>query len=120
MAVGTHRSEPENDAWASLYDRANQLNLNVARFDRQTRHEIGTFVRQSRADVGLTIGFPYLLDQDVIGIPREGWLNFHSSLLPRYRGRAPLNWAIINGEKELGVTVHHIDEGTDTGDIDNL
>lgn len=117
VAVGTHRSEPQNDAWVSLYDHSKQLDLNVVRFDRHTRHEIGTFVRQSRADVGLTIGFRYLLDQDAIGIPPQGWLNFHSSLLPRYRGRAPLNWAIINGEQELGVTLHRIDEGTDTGDI---
>jgi len=117
VAVGTHWSEPEDDAWVSLYEQAVQRGLNVMRFDRHTRHEIGSFVRESRADLGLTIGFRYLLDEEVIGIPPGGWLNFHSSLLPQYRGRAPLNWAIINGEKELGVSLHRIDEGTDTGDI---
>ena len=46
-----------------------------------------------------------------------GAINLHPSLLPKYRGRAPLNWAILNGEKMLGLTAHWIDNGVDTGDI---
>ncbi len=54
---------------------------------------------------------------EVINIATKGGINFHPSLLPKYRGGTAINWAVINGEKETGVTIHYIDEGVDTGDI---
>ena len=62
-------------------------------------------------------GYGQILTQRVIDIPREGTLNLHGGLLPRYRGSSPINWAIINGEKTGGCTVIFIDDGIDTGDI---
>lgn len=58
-----------------------------------------------------------ILPVDVFNIPKYGSINLHASLLPRYRGAAPINWAIINGEKETGVTTFFIKEKVDTGDI---
>lgn len=57
------------------------------------------------------------MKSDIINLPSKGCINTHASLLPNYRGRAPLNLAILSGEKEVGVTVHYIEEGIDTGDI---
>jgi methionyl-tRNA formyltransferase len=50
-------------------------------------------------------------------LPQKGVVNLHPSLLPKYRGRAPINWAILKGEEEVGLTAHYVDEGMDTGDI---
>lgn len=68
-------------------------------------------------DLIIVAGFPKLIPKSVIGTPRIGIINIHQSLLPKYRGRHPLNWAIINGEKETGVTIHHVNEKFDAGRI---
>jgi len=74
-------------------------------------------VRALAPDLILVIGWTRLLGADVLRIPGRGCIGFHASLLPRYRGRAPVNWAIINGEKETGNTMFFLDEGVDTGDV---
>lgn len=58
-----------------------------------------------------------ILPPDILTLPRLGCINVHSSLLPKYRGAAPINWAILNGESETGVTIQCMAEGVDTGDI---
>jgi len=68
-------------------------------------------------DLGVVFGFGKLLPHRVRTVCRLGMINIHQSLLPAYRGRHPLNWAIINGEHESGVTVHHADNRFDTGAI---
>lgn len=68
------------------------------------------------ADLGIVIAFR-MLPQVVWDAPRLGTFNLHASLLPQYRGAAPINWAIINGEKETGVTTFFLNAGMDTGDI---
>ncbi len=72
---------------------------------------------QLNPDLIVVVNFSQILKQQIIAIPKKGCINTHASLLPDYRGRAPLNWAIINGEKRVGVTVHNIETGIDTGDI---
>jgi methionyl-tRNA formyltransferase len=74
-------------------------------------------VKKIKPDLLITAHFDKLLKKALIDIPRIGCLNLHPSLLPFYRGRAPQHWPIINGEKKTGITVHFIDEGTDTGNI---
>lgn len=73
--------------------------------------------RLPNADLALVNGFPYLLELPFCNRYPLGCVNLHASLLPSYRGRHPLNWAIINGEKITGATLHYIDENFDTGDI---
>ena len=68
-------------------------------------------------DLLFCVGWTQLLRKPVLEIPRLGCLGFHASLLPSYRGRAPVNWAIINGERQTGNTLMFLDEGVDTGDI---
>lgn len=58
-----------------------------------------------------------LIPQSILGLARKGAFNLHGSLLPRYRGRAPLNWVLVNGEHQTGVTLHHMVEKADAGDI---
>ncbi len=63
------------------------------------------------------IAYGQIISQRLIDIPRLGWINLHASLLPKYRGAAPINWAIVNGETHTGVTSMQIDAGLDTGPI---
>ncbi|HEX7000148.1 MAG TPA: methionyl-tRNA formyltransferase [Trueperaceae bacterium] len=69
------------------------------------------------ADVGVTAAYGRILPPPVLSAPRHGVLNVHASLLPRYRGAAPIQWALIRGEDETGVTIMQTEEGLDTGPI---
>jgi methionyl-tRNA formyltransferase len=68
-------------------------------------------------DLVFCVGWTQLLHREILELPRLGCVGFHASPLPRYRGRAPVNWAIINGERATGNTMMLLDEGVDTGDI---
>ncbi len=68
-------------------------------------------------DLFVSMSFDQILKKDLYDLPELGTINCHAGKLPFYRGRNILNWALINGEKEFGITVHYIDEGVDTGDI---
>jgi methionyl-tRNA formyltransferase len=74
-------------------------------------------LRAISPDLLFCVGWTQLLKKDVLELPRLGCLGFHASYLPAYRGRAPVNWAIINGESQTGNTLMFLDEGVDTGDI---
>ncbi|UOD35004.1 methionyl-tRNA formyltransferase [Deferribacteraceae bacterium V6Fe1] len=68
-------------------------------------------------DFLVVVAYGKILPKEVLDIPKKAPINVHYSLLPKYRGAAPVNWAIINGEKETGVATMYMDEGLDTGDI---
>ncbi len=78
------------------------------------------FVEQLRAlapDIIIVAAYGQFLQKDILTLPKFGCLNIHASLLPLYRGAAPINWAIIRGEQETGITIMQMDEGMDTGAI---
>lgn len=74
-------------------------------------------LKQLKPDVIVVAAFGQILPKSVLNIPDCGVINLHPSLLPKYRGAAPIQWALINGEKETGITLMLLDEGEDTGDI---
>ena len=74
-------------------------------------------LRALAPDLCVTAAFGHILSQEVLDIPRIGTVNVHASLLPKYRGSAPVNWALIQGETVTGVTTMMTDKGMDTGDI---
>lgn len=76
------------------------------------KHVIGVY-----PDLLIVASFHKLIDQEIINYPKYGSINVHAGALPKYRGYHPLNWAIIRDEKTIGVTIHYIDEGADSGDI---
>jgi methionyl-tRNA formyltransferase len=73
------------------------------------------YFQQIAPDLVVIIAYGQIISQRLIAIPRLGWINLHASLLPKYRGAAPINWAIANGEKRTGLTTMQIDAGLDTG-----
>ncbi len=74
-------------------------------------------LRKINPDFIFVAAYGKILTNDILDIPKFGCINVHSSLLPKYRGAAPINWSIINGDKETGVTIMEMDEGMDTGNI---
>ena len=75
------------------------------------------FIRDKSIDVLISVNYLFLIDRKLIDLPRKFAFNIHGSLLPKYRGRTPHVWSIINNEKKTGITAHLIDDGCDTGDI---
>lgn len=68
-------------------------------------------------DLIVVVAYGHILSKELLDIPPFGCINVHASLLPEYRGAAPINWVIINGEKSTGITTMYMDEGLDTGDM---
>ena len=79
--------------------------------------KVVSFIRQLSCDYILSINYLFLIDEDLISLPKKLAINFHGSLLPKYRGRTPHVWSIINNEKKAGITAHIIDKDCDTGGI---
>jgi len=79
--------------------------------------EFAEHIRDIRPDLFVVVAFGHILPASLLSIPRIGAINIHASLLPKYRGPAPIHWAIINGEKETGISTMFMDRGLDTGDI---
>jgi methionyl-tRNA formyltransferase len=75
------------------------------------------WVEGQQADVALVIAYGRILPQGVLDAPRRGCMNLHASILPRYRGAAPINWAIVRGETETGIALMQMDAGMDTGPV---
>lgn len=74
-------------------------------------------LRSYDADIFVVAAFGQIVSKEILDMPRFGCVNIHASLLPKYRGAAPIQWCILNGEKETGVTIMQMNEGVDTGDI---
>ena len=110
---------PKNDSTYKLFcDFANRLGMNVISYDNSVLDE--DFVQKIKAlepDLGIVCSYCKLLPMEFLNIPKDGFINTHPSLLPKYRGGNPYSHVIINGEKETGVTLHIMDEHFDTGDI---
>jgi methionyl-tRNA formyltransferase len=95
--------------------RALALGLPVVQPTKLRTGEFAEWARARRADVALVVAYGRILPSDVLSAPRLGCVNVHASLLPKYRGAAPVTWAIVQGEAESGVTLMKLDEGMDTG-----
>src|ERR1700730_11595546 len=79
--------------------------------------EAGGIFAQRKRDAAVIIAYGQIIPRRLLEIPRLGWMNLHGSLLPKYRGAAPIAWAIINGEPKTGLTTMRLDPGLDTGPI---
>jgi methionyl-tRNA formyltransferase len=92
-------------------------NLPIYQPERVRHRDAVRVLRELQPDVIVVVAFGQILPKSVLELPPYGCLNVHPSCLPKYRGAAPIQWALINGETETGVTIMLLDEGEDTGDI---
>ena len=97
--------------------RAVELGLPVYQFEKLKSPEGVEAMRALAPDLAVTAAFGQILTRTLLEIPACGTVNVHASLLPKYRGSAPINWMLVNGEKEAGVTIMLTDAGIDTGDM---
>jgi methionyl-tRNA formyltransferase len=121
LAVFTQPDRPKGRggqvAASSVKEAALRLGLPVHQPERIRRPEVVEQLKQLNPDAMVVVGYGQIIPQSIIDIPRHGIINVHASLLPKYRGAAPIQWAIANGEKRTGITTMRIDAGLDTGDI---
>ena len=96
---------------------ATKHNLPVFQPERIKREEAVAVLKQYDADVYVVAAFGQILSKEILDLPKFGCVNIHASLLPKYRGAAPIQWAIIDGEEKTGITIQQMNEGVDTGDI---
>ena len=120
-AVVTQPDKPKGRGGAMsmspVKEAALKHNLTVLQPQRAREEAFIEELRGYEADVIVVVAFGQLLPAEIIHMPKYGCINVHASLLPKYRGAAPIQWAVINGEKASGVTIMRMDEGLDTGDM---
>ncbi|MDP8236758.1 MAG: bifunctional UDP-4-amino-4-deoxy-L-arabinose formyltransferase/UDP-glucuronic acid oxidase ArnA [Candidatus Erginobacter occultus] len=117
-AVFTHADNPGENIWfRSVADLAAGRGLPVYA-PENVNHPIWTDrIKAMQPDLIFSFYFRNLISKEILDLAPRGAFNLHGSLLPRYRGRCPINWVLVNGEKETGVTLHHMVSRADAGDI---
>ncbi|MBE6380115.1 MAG: bifunctional UDP-4-amino-4-deoxy-L-arabinose formyltransferase/UDP-glucuronic acid oxidase ArnA [Lentisphaerae bacterium] len=118
QAVFTHQDNPNENVWfRSVAELAARKNLPVFSPEDINHPLWVSRIKAMQPDVIFSFYYRNMVKQPILDIPAQGCLNLHGSLLPKYRGRVPLNWAIVNGEKTTGVTLHYMTNKADAGDI---
>ncbi|MBS0876310.1 MULTISPECIES: bifunctional UDP-4-amino-4-deoxy-L-arabinose formyltransferase/UDP-glucuronic acid oxidase ArnA [unclassified Tatumella] len=117
-AIYTHLDNPgENHFFGSVAHLAAEHNIPVFSPENINHPLWIERIKQSAPDIIFSFYYRDLICDEILAIPQQGAFNLHGSLLPRYRGRAPLNWVLVNGETETGVTLHQMVTRADAGDI---
>jgi len=111
------RGRGKKTACPPVKDRALALNLPVTQPERIREAAFVQFLKDLRPEIVVVVAYGKILPKEILQMPPNGCVNVHASLLPRYRGAAPIHRAVINGEKETGVTTMYMEEGLDTGDL---
>jgi methionyl-tRNA formyltransferase len=121
VAVFTQPDRPkgrgQKDAMPPVKEAALRLGLPIHQPERVRRPEVVEQLRELGPEVMVVVGYGQIIPQAILDIPPKGIVNVHASLLPKYRGAAPIQWAIARGETRTGVTTMKIDAGLDTGDM---
>jgi methionyl-tRNA formyltransferase len=116
--VVTHEDNANEHIWFdSVAELASLNDIPTIVPDNPNTPEVVERIRALHPDFLFSFYYREMLRAGLLGIPAHGALNMHGSLLPKYRGRVPVNWAIIHGEKETGATLHYMTEKPDNGDI---
>ena len=118
QVVFSHLDDPDENIWfGSVADWAKKNRIPVFFPQNVNTPEWFEMIRNISPEVIFSFYYRNLLSRDILMIPSAGSFNLHGSLLPTYRGRCPVNWVLVKGEQHTGVTLHHIIEAPDAGDI---
>ena len=104
-------------SFSPVKETALAANLKIFQPEKIRTPDTEQFLREANPDAIVVIAYGQIIPARLLNIPKLGWINAHASLLPKYRGAAPIQWAIANGESKTGVTTMRIDAGMDTGDL---
>lgn len=116
-AVVTHRDDPHENRWYRVPAEAAAKHGFPVVYSEDVEGGYGKLLRKHAPDLLLSVFYRKMIPSNVLSIPRIASLNLHPSLLPAYRGRAPINWVLVNGERVTGVSLHHMVRAPDAGDI---
>lgn len=97
--------------------RALELGISVTQPVKVRTGELRSWLEALQADVFVVLAYGRILPPDILAVPPKGALNLHASLLPKYRGAAPIQWSIVHGDTETGISLMQMDEGLDTGAV---
>jgi UDP-4-amino-4-deoxy-L-arabinose formyltransferase/UDP-glucuronic acid dehydrogenase (UDP-4-keto-hexauronic acid decarboxylating) len=118
LAVFTHSEDPQENIW---FDSVAELAAasSIPTFAPENiNHPLWVAkIKNFKPDIIFSFYYRNMIGKDILDIPPHGCLNLHGSLLPKYRGRSPINWVLVNGEEETGVTLHYMTPKPDDGDI---
>ena len=118
VGVCTHPDDPAENTWFdSVAERAAQHGIPVFAPEDINHRLWVAKLAALKPDILFSFYYRHLIRPEILSIPKLGCLNLHGSLLPAYRGRCPVNWVLVNGEKETGVTLHYMTPKPDDGDI---
>ena len=118
VGVVTHEDNPDEEIWfRSVAELARSHGIPVFTPLNPNTPEFVDLVRGLGPELIFSFYYRKLLSKELLAIPRLGGINLHGSFLPKYRGRCPVNWVLINGESDTGVTLHYMIEKADAGDI---
>ena len=122
VAVVTQPDRPQGRSRTTLVpppvkDAAIDAGLDLLQPERPVGDLFAASLRHLRADLGVVVAYGHILRPEILAVPSLGMINIHASLLPRYRGAAPIPWAILNGEAETGVSVMRMEAGLDSGPV---
>jgi methionyl-tRNA formyltransferase len=118
LAVITHKDDPGEEIWfRSVAGLAKKYGIPAHTPESVNTPDWIERIRSWAPDLILSFYYRSMISEEILNIPRLGAFNMHGSLLPKYRGRAPINWAVLHGEKSTGVTLHHMVKQADAGDI---
>ena len=120
-AVVTQPDKPKGRGkkmmFSAVKEKALEYGLTVYQPEKVKDSDFVQVLKELAPDIMVVVAFGQILSEEILNIPKYGCINVHGSLLPKYRGAAPIQWAIINGEKETGITTMYMDVGMDTGDM---
>jgi methionyl-tRNA formyltransferase len=121
-AVITQPDRPQGRSRSTLVPppvklAAQDAGLSVLQPEKPVGDVFTTGLRHLRLDLGVVVAYGHILRPDVLAIPRLGMINVHASLLPRWRGAAPIAWTILHGDRETGVSIMQMEAGLDTGPV---
>ena len=109
--------EMDNTIYHDVIAESETKNIPVYVTDKMNNEKSVSVIRNWKPDLIVVSGWYHIIKEEILGIPPKGIIGLHTSLLPQYRGGAPLVWQMINGEKKAGITLFYMDHGTDTGDV---
>lgn len=115
--VGVMGAKKTHATYQNFKNFVKQRNLNYIEWDDLKSPEFLEYIKSLNIDVAVVASFNYKIPTELMNVTKDGFINVHPSLLPKYRGGNPYSSVIIDGETKTGVTIHFMDDGFDTGDI---
>ncbi len=119
IAVITNPDRPKGRGMKMIASPVKEFAVekNIPVLQPEKIREIKDTLVQLNPDLFCVVAYGKILPKDILDIPKKGSINVHGSLLPKYRGAAPIQWSVLNGDKKTGITTMYMDEGMDTGDM---